>query len=252
MIQNALKLLNKKYQIIDFYDKSNPPVKLMFQEIHDYLLLKLLGKGTFGEVHLAESVDKDQYALKIISVTKEEKAEAKKEAQMYVSFEHPNIVKAREFFFFQKEQYLIIVLEYCPNGSLLNSIGKIDQGKCNEIMKQVVEGLVYLHDDKKTIHRDIKLENILMSNGIPKIADLGIAKAMKTEGLKTKIGTIFYASPEVLNEENYDFSADIWSLGIVFLELLLGKRITDLVKGMNPPALRKDFPSDELLDQIKN
>ena len=91
-----------------------------------------------------------------------------------------------------------------------------------------------------------------MLDGIPKIADLGIAKIMKTSGLSTKAGTLFYASPEVLEEENYDFSADIWSLGIIFLELLLGKRIDKVIKGMSPPALRKVFPPDELLDQIKD
>ena len=52
----------------------------MFEEVNDYALLKILGKGSFGEVHLAESVDKDQYALKIIPVTKENKADAKTEA----------------------------------------------------------------------------------------------------------------------------------------------------------------------------
>jgi serine/threonine protein kinase len=107
----------------------------MFLEVNDYTLLKLLGRGNFGEVHLAESVDKDQYALKIIPINKENKDDAKKEAQMYVSFEHPNIVKAREFFFFKKEQYLIIVLEYCPDGNLSRLIGKINQDKCKEIMK---------------------------------------------------------------------------------------------------------------------
>ncbi len=91
-----------------------------------------------------------------------------------------------------------------------------------------------------------------MLEGIPKIADLGIAKIMKTSGLTTKIGTLFYASPEVLNEEKYDFSADIWSLGIVFLEMLLGKRIIDLVKGKLPPAFRPDFPTEGLLNEIKD
>ena len=91
-----------------------------------------------------------------------------------------------------------------------------------------------------------------MLNGVPKIADLGISKIMKTSGLTTKIGTLFYASPEVLNEENYDFSADVWSLGIVFLELLLGKRIIDLVKGKLPPAFRPDFPPEGLLNEIQD
>jgi serine/threonine protein kinase len=118
----------------------------MFQEVNDYALLNMLGKGEFGEVHLAESVDKDKYALKIIPVNKENKVEAKTEAQMYVAFDHPNILKAREFFFFKKEQYLIIVLEYCPDGNLSNFIGKLDQVKLKEFMTKVTEGLVYLHE----------------------------------------------------------------------------------------------------------
>ena len=65
---------------------------------------------------------------------------------MYVAFKHPNILKAREFFFFRKEQYLIIILEYCPDGNLNNFIGKLDQKKSKEIMRQVAEGLLYLHD----------------------------------------------------------------------------------------------------------
>lgn len=169
------------------------------------------------EVHLVESVDKDQYTLKIIPVTKEDKANAKKEAQMYVLYDHPNILKAREFFFYKKEQFLIIVLEYCPDGSLSNFIGKVNPNQCREIMKQIAEGLVYLHDEKKTLHRDLKPENILMMDGVPKIADLGIAKIMKTGGLSTKNCTPFYASQEFLNEERYEFPADVWSLGIIFL-----------------------------------
>jgi serine/threonine-protein kinase 24/25/MST4 len=131
-------------------------------------------------------------------------------------------------------------------------IGKIDQDQSKEIIKQILQGLVYLHEDKKTLHRDIKPDNILLLNGLPKIADLGISKKMRTESLLSKSCTPFYAAPEMFYEENYDFNADIWSLGIVFLELLSGKRITDLVKGIKPPAERADFPSEELLNQIKD
>jgi serine/threonine protein kinase len=89
-----------------------------------------------------------------------------------------------------------------------------------------------------------------MMNGIPKIADLGISKIMKTGGLTTKNCTPFYASSEFLTEESYQFPADIWSLGIIFLEMLLGKRITDFVKGFLPPSVREDFPSEILFNQI--
>jgi serine/threonine protein kinase len=70
--------------------------------------------------------------------------------------------------------------------------------------------------------------------------------------LTTKIGTLFYASPEVLSEEKYNFPADVWSLGIVFFEVLLGKRIVDMVKGKLPPAFRPEFPSEALLNEIED
>ena len=138
---------------------------------------------------------------------------------------------------------MAVVLEYCPDGSLVNLIGKIDEQQTKQIMKQIVEGLVYIHR-KKIIHRDIKPENILMLNGVPKITDLGLAKIMRTSGVSGKSGTPFYEAPEVLYEEKYGQAADIWSLAIVILELLLGKRIDKLVVGILPPGMRKeDFPS---------
>jgi serine/threonine protein kinase len=90
-----------------------------------------------------------------------------------------------------------------------------------------------------------------MMDGIPKIADLGIAKAMKTEGLSTKIGTMFYASQEFLHEETYEYPADIWSLGIIFWEMLSGKRINQVVKGLIAPSIREGFPSAAILDEVK-
>ena len=85
------------------------------------------------------------YALKLIPVTNDTKVEAKKEAEMYVQLKHPNIIKAREFFYFSEEKFLAIVLEYCPDGSLANLIGRIDGRQTSQIMKQIVEGLVYIH-----------------------------------------------------------------------------------------------------------
>lgn len=92
-----------------------------------------------------------------------------------------------------------------------------------------------------------------MLEGIPKITDLGISKIMmNTSGVSGKTCTPFYAAPEVLYEEKYEKSADIWSFGIVSLELLLGKRITQMIKGILQPAGREDFPSEGMLSQIKD
>ncbi len=91
-----------------------------------------------------------------------------------------------------------------------------------------------------------------MMNGIPKITDLGLAKVMRTSGVSGKNGTPFYQAPEVLFEEKYGKAADIWSLGIVILELSLGQRIFNLIKGTIQPGARKDFPPQSLLEEIKD
>jgi serine/threonine protein kinase len=74
---------------------------------------------------------------------------------MYVQLKHPYILKAREFFYFSEETFLAVVLEYCPDGSLVNIIGQIDENQTKTIMKQIAEELVYIHR-KEIIHRDIK------------------------------------------------------------------------------------------------
>ena len=91
-----------------------------------------------------------------------------------------------------------------------------------------------------------------MLNGVPKITDLGISKIMNTSGVSGKTCTPFYEAPEVLLEEKYGKEADIWSLGIVTLELLLGKRIRQMIKGTLQPGARADFPSEALLGEIKD
>ncbi len=87
-----------------------------------------------------------------------------------------------------------------------------------------------------------------MLKGVVKITDLGVSKLMKTSGMSTKIGTPFYLAPEVFHDEKYDSKADIWSFGIMTLELLVGKRIYDLVKGMLAPSLIEGFPSSAMLN----
>jgi serine/threonine protein kinase len=91
-----------------------------------------------------------------------------------------------------------------------------------------------------------------MLKGVSKITDLGLSKLMKTSGMSSKSGTPFYLAPEVFHSEKYDKKADIWSFGIMTLELLVGKRIYDMVKGMLAPSLIENFPSEALLNQIKD
>lgn len=115
--------------------------------------------------------------------------------------------------------------------------------KCIEVIRQITEGLVYLHD-QKIAHRDIKPENILITNDIYKIADFGSSKILETCKSMSNVGTLAYKAPEVIIKNTYDCKADIWSLGIMSLELIFGSRIFKIVQGT--PGLREDFPSESL------
>ena len=104
-------------------------------------------------------------------------------------------------------------------------------------MKEIVEGLVYLHEEKNIVHRDLKPENILIMNGSPKISDLRTAKSMKLLGLSSNICALTYIAPEMLNGQINSDLCDIWSLGLIFTELLVGERIVNLVEGMVPALI---------------
>jgi NIMA (never in mitosis gene a)-related kinase len=91
---------------------------------------------------------------------------------------------------------------------------------------QIALGLDYLHNQARIIHRDIKLQNILvMQNGLLKLADFGISRKLdKEEYAKTSLGTPCYLSPEMIEHSKYDYKADIWTLGCSLSELCSGRK----------------------------
>ena len=125
----------------------------------------------------------------------------------------------------EKNVYLII--EYISGGELYNVLereGKFDENRARMIFTQIVEGVKYFHS-KKISHRDLKLENILVSNfEKPKISDFGLSNYMKDgEFLKTNCGSANYAAPEVISHTHYSGSeADVWSLGVILFVINSG------------------------------
>lgn len=138
---------------------------------------------------------------------------------------HKNIVRLYEYF--ETEKHILFVIELCAGGDLLNYVRrrrrlKEDVAKC--LFKQIIESLAYCHS-KNIVHRDIKLDNILLdSNGRVKICDFGVGKIVKKgEKMVEQCGTPAYIAPEILKDEGYyGFAVDIWSAGVALYAMLYG------------------------------
>jgi serine/threonine protein kinase len=141
---------------------------------------------------------------------------------------HPNVVRLSDFFEDAENFYLI--LEYMGGGDLFDYLKsrsfRLSEERSKEITYQLVLAVQFLHSFG-IVHRDIKLENVMMSDvsdlSVPKIADFGLAKIVgPTEKADEPFGTLGYAAPEVLRKEPYGPACDLWSLGCICHALLCG------------------------------
>mgnify|MGYP000867216343 CR=1 FL=1 len=226
-----------------------------------------LGTGGFGETWLARVIDLElkeewgeEVAIKIPRDKNKERA-LKKEIRLNGSLqlqltleESRNIVEYLDFETYKGKT--VMVMKYVKGGNLRNKMGTIRYRKKMSleeaiiVAKGVLNGLSVIHK-KKILHRDIKPENILIDENIPKIADFGVGRMLKTgEFASTVTGTIFYMPPESLlcPKEKEDalvkgasFNSDIWSFGIMFYEMLCGKY---------PFGITEDLPLGNLINLI--
>ena len=225
-------------------------------QIKDYLLVKSLGKGTFGEVFLTKKGKSSKlYATKKIPSSKLLNKDFKKylenEINIMKQLEHENIIKYHESY--QTSNNIYIIMDYINGGNLSEYLTKyklknshpFSQAMIQYFVKQIVEGLIYIHR-KNIIHRDIKLENILLQ--IPNhtnadLVDYSLTKVKIIDfGLSTQsnlatslVGSPIYMDPNILKKyeksggtekfKSYDKKADIWSLGAITYEMLTGHNV---------------------------
>ena len=229
-------------------------------KIDDLTLEKLLGKGAFGEVHLTKLAGDDKYyATKVYDREKVEPTPAmkylKNEISIMHSLDHPNIIKLIKVRKTKKHFY--IVTEFANGGDIEGLLAKYQEkhGKpfseeiVQYLMRQIISAFQYMHS-KNIMHRDIKLENILVNfdneedkqnlnimKAVVKIIDFGFACKIEKNALTyTAVGSYLNMDPMILKkltchgkvrELGYDMKADIWSLGTICYQMLIGKAAFD-------------------------
>uniref|UniRef100_A0AAY4D614 non-specific serine/threonine protein kinase n=1 Tax=Denticeps clupeoides TaxID=299321 RepID=A0AAY4D614_9TELE len=195
-----------------------------------YEVLRLVGEGAFAKAFLARrrGGGAQRCVLKQIDTRKmpgKEREASQKEVTLLSQMNHPNIVTF--FTSFQEMGNLYIVMEYCDGGDLMKKIymqrGQLfSEEQIVDWFVQICLGLKHIHD-RKILHRDIKAQNIFLSEGgtKAKLGDFGIAKMLKNtmELARTCVGTPYYLSPEICENQPYNNKTDIWSLGCVLYEL---------------------------------
>jgi len=212
----ALQTEEVKPKITDFYDVEK----------------KKLGAGAFGSVQKVTN-----RATKLVRAMKsclkplvKNVAAIWAEVAVMKRLDHPNIIKLYDTFEDHRSVYLI--MELCEGGELFNRI--LEQGRFGEkesavAMQHIFRGVHYMHS-KRVTHRDLKPENFLLTSKQSvehsqlKIIDFGLAHDFPEDGgfLRTKAGSAYYVSPQVLSA-NYDHMADMWSLGVINYILLCGQ-----------------------------
>jgi len=205
------------------------------QNVLHYKITEELGRGGMGIVYKAQDTKLErQVAIKFlpphIAQSESDKLRFLQEAKAAAALNHPNILHVHEIN--EYESNLFLVMEFIEGKTLKAAIADQQSGKGVGMEKaihwvlQTAEGLKAAHD-RGIIHRDIKPENIMLTNdNRVKIMDFGLAKLKSGSGLTKagmSLGTLGYMSPEQAQGEGVDQRSDIWSLGIVFYELLTGE-----------------------------
>lgn len=194
----------------------------VFEE--DIVKEKRIGQGACSSVYKARhKVTGDLYALKMFSVyDKSRRDQLRKEIRMLASIDCDALIQFHGAFY--KEGDVGVILEYMDRGSLEFIVDRnvdIDDYSLASITYQIMWGLAYLHYDNN-LHRDIKPGNVLMnSRGQVKLSDFGICKVLDNSMAMsdTSVGTFRYMSVERLYGKEYSSSSDLWSVGIMLIEL---------------------------------
>ncbi|XP_031626219.1 serine/threonine-protein kinase Aurora-2 [Contarinia nasturtii] len=200
-------------------------------ELSNFDIGRPLGRGKFGNVYLAREKDtKFVVALKVLFKKQIQRDsvehQVRREIEIQSHLRHPNILRLYGFFHDPARIYLI--LEYAPKGALYKELQsqpnkRFDERRTAGYVLSLADALIYLHE-RDVIHRDIKPENLLLGHkGELKIADFGWSVHEPNSARTTLCGTVDYLPPEMISGQPHNKQVDLWSLGVLCYELLIGE-----------------------------
>ncbi|KAI8045628.1 aurora kinase C [Drosophila gunungcola] len=199
-------------------------------ELNNFDIGRLLGRGKFGNVYLAREKE-SQFVVALKVLFKRQVGESKVEHQVRREIEiqshlrHPHIL--RLYAYFHDDARIYLILEYAPQGTLFNALQaqplkRFDERQSATYIQALCSALLYLHE-RDIIHRDIKPENLLLGHkGVLKIADFGWSVHEPNSMRMTLCGTVDYLPPEMVQGKPHTKNVDLWSLGVLCFELLVG------------------------------
>jgi len=204
----------------------------------DFAESEMLGKGGFGMVYKGVLPEGQEIAVKrLCQSSRQGIAELKSELVLVAKLHHKNLVRLIGVCL--QEQEKILVYEYMPNRSLDTILfdsqrnEELDWAKRFRIINGIARGLQYLHEDSqlKIVHRDLKASNVLLDvDYLPKISDFGLAKIFGGDESKyvthRVAGTYGYMAPEYAMRGLYSIKSDVFSFGVLVLEIVTGRRNT--------------------------